>query len=91
MYFDVALAEGLLVKVNDDIYLHAEAEAAMRKQVLDRLRKGGPGLTVADIRDMLGTSRKFAVPLCEYLDRVGVTKRQGDLRVLAQDSRKANE
>ena len=38
---------------------------------------------IAPIRDLLGTTRKFAVPLCEYLDRVGVTRRDGDLRLLA--------
>ena len=38
---------------------------------------------MAEIRDLLGTTRKFAVPLCEYLDRIGVTRREGDLRVLA--------
>jgi selenocysteine-specific elongation factor len=43
----------------------------------------GPGLTVAEIRDALGTTRKFAVPMCEYLDRAGVTKRVGDVRVAA--------
>ena len=35
---------------------------------------------MAEIRDLLGTTRKYAVPLCEYLDRVGVTRREGDLR-----------
>ena len=49
----------------------------------------GPGLTVAEIRDLLGTTRKYAVPLCEYLDRVGVTRREGDLRVLAPGERPA--
>jgi selenocysteine-specific elongation factor len=39
---------------------------------------------VAEIRDLLGTTRKYAVPLCEYLDRSGLTRREGDLRVLAQ-------
>ena len=52
-------------------------------RVTERLQTG-PGATVAEIRDLLGTTRKFAVPLCEYLDRVAVTKREGDLRVLAQ-------
>jgi len=33
----------------------------------------------------LGTTRKYAVPLCEYLDRVGVTRREGDFRWLAQN------
>jgi selenocysteine-specific elongation factor len=82
--FDVAVAEGSLVKITDGIFLHSDAEASIRRKVSDRLKGGGTGLTVAEIRDMLGTTRKFAVPLCEYLDRVGVTRREGDLRVLAQ-------
>jgi selenocysteine-specific elongation factor len=81
--FDVCIAEGYLARIAPDIYLHADAEAEMRKLITERLRTTGAGLTVADIRDMLGTTRKFAVPLCEYLDSVGVTKRDGDLRVLA--------
>ena len=54
----------------------------MRSKVAERLR-AGPGATVAEIRDLLGITRKYAVPICEYLDRVGVTRREGDLRVLA--------
>jgi selenocysteine-specific elongation factor len=81
--FEVCVAEGHLVHVAGDVYLHAEAEAEMRRLVTERLSAGGPGLTVAEIRDLLGTTRKFAVPLCEYLDRAGVTTRAGDLRLLA--------
>ena len=40
-----------------------------------------PGLSVSQIRDLLGTTRKFAVPICEHLDRVGFTRREGDLRI----------
>jgi selenocysteine-specific elongation factor len=80
--YEVAVAEGLLVRVAEELYLSAEAEVEMRRRVLERLRMG-PGATVAEIRDLLGTTRKFAVPLCEYLDRAGVTKRSGDLRVPA--------
>jgi selenocysteine-specific elongation factor len=79
--FDVCVAEGHLVRIADDIYLHADAEAEMRHTVSERLAQGA-GLTVAEIRDLLGTTRKYAVPLCEYLDRVGVTRREGDLRLL---------
>jgi len=79
--FDVCVAEGYLVHVAGDLYLHGEAEAEMRRLVTEKL-SDGPGMTVAEIRDLLGTTRKFAVPLCEYLDRAGVTKRAGDLRVL---------
>ena len=61
------------MRITDDLYLHADAEAEMRRRVTASLAAGGPGLTVAEIRDLLGTTRKYAVPLCEYLDRVGVT------------------
>jgi selenocysteine-specific elongation factor len=81
--FDVCVLEGYLVKVTDDIYLHADVDAEMRRLVRERLTQGA-GLTVAEIRDLLGTTRKYAVPLCEYLDRVGVTRREGDLRLAAQ-------
>ncbi|MBX9584853.1 MAG: selenocysteine-specific translation elongation factor [Gemmataceae bacterium] len=77
--FAVAVAEGLLVKLTDELYLHADADARMRAAVADRLR-AGPGMTVAEIRDLLGTTRKYAVPICEYLDRIGLTKREGDIR-----------
>jgi selenocysteine-specific elongation factor len=80
--FEVCVAEGQLARVSDDIYLHTDADAEMRRLVSERLAQGG-GLTVAEIRDLLGTTRKYAVPLCEYLDRVGVTRREGDLRLLA--------
>jgi selenocysteine-specific elongation factor len=80
--FDVCVAEGYLVRIADDIYLHSDVEAEMRRLIADKLA-AGPGLTVAEIRDLLGTTRKYAVPLCEYLDKVGVTQRQGDLRLLA--------
>lgn len=81
--FDVCVAERLLVRVADDIYLHGDVEADMRRRITDRLRSGPP-MTVAEIRDLLGTTRKYAVPLCEYLDRIGLTKREGDLRSLQQ-------
>jgi selenocysteine-specific elongation factor len=81
--FEVCLAEDFLVPIAEGIYLHAEAEAEMRKHVTERLATG-TGATVAEIRSLLGTTRKFAVPFCEYLDRVGVTRREGDLRVAAK-------
>jgi selenocysteine-specific elongation factor len=80
--FDVCVAEGHLARITDDLYLHGDVEVQMRALVSDKLGSGA-GLTVAEIRDILGTTRKYAVPLCEYLDRVGMTRREGDLRFLA--------
>ncbi len=81
--FEVACAEGLLVRVTDDLYLHTDADAAIRQKVTDKLAATPAGLTVADLRDLLGITRKHAVPLCEHLDRTGLTKRMGDVRVRA--------
>jgi selenocysteine-specific elongation factor len=86
---DVCMAEGLLVQIADDVFLHADAEADMRKTIQDKLAAGS-GLTVAEIRDLLGTTRKYAIPLCEYLDRTGVTRREGDLRFLARQGADAS-
>jgi selenocysteine-specific elongation factor len=80
---DVCVAEGELVPIAEDLYLHSDAEADMRRLVQERLA-GGSGMAVSEIRDLLGTTRKYAVPLCEYLDRVGLTRREGDLRMLAR-------
>jgi selenocysteine-specific elongation factor len=80
--FAVCVAEGFLVHLDGDIYLHADVEADMRRRVAERLASGA-GATVAELRDLLGTTRKYAIPFCEYLDRIGVTKRDGDVRTLA--------
>jgi selenocysteine-specific elongation factor len=79
--FEVCVAEGLLTRIGDELFLHADTDAEMRRLVTEKLREGR-GLTVAEIRDILGTTRKYAVPLCEYLDRIGVTRREGDVRLL---------
>ena len=79
---ELCVAEGHLVFIADEVYLHADHEAEMRRLIREKLA-AGKGLTVAEIRDLLGTTRKYAVPLCEYLDRIGLTRREGDLRLLA--------
>lgn len=77
----LAVAEGHLVKIAPSMYLHADVERAIRASLTEKLQ-GTSGLTMSQIREILGTTRKYAVPLCEYLDSVGFTKRVGDLRVL---------
>lgn len=80
---ELAAAEGRLVKVTGEMYLHAEVEQQLR-QTLREAFDTTPQLTVSQIRDLLEVSRKQAVPLCEYLDRIGFTRRQGDVRELAE-------
>jgi selenocysteine-specific elongation factor len=71
---------GELVAIGD-FYLTAPRAAEARARVRAAIDQRGP-LTVAEIRDLLGTTRKYAVPLCEWLDQTGATLRRGDTRIL---------
>ena len=81
--FALAAANGDLVGISAEYYLHAEVDQHCREILAAKLSEG-QGMTLSAIRETLSTSRKYAVPYCEYLDRIGFTERQGDLRVLAQ-------
>ena len=75
------LDHGLGIQVAEDIVFEAEAYKDMVERVTHELTLRG-SLTVAEVRDVLGASRKYALALLEHLDRLGVTRRQGDLRRL---------
>jgi len=76
------LVEGRkLVRVKESLYFHAEALASIEERLVAMLRERkeiGPG----DIKDLLGISRKYAIPLLEFFDARRVTARVGERRVL---------
>jgi selenocysteine-specific elongation factor len=72
-------AEGRLVRISADLVVTPRLLA--RAEEIIRARGRPPGITVSAFREALGTSRKYALPILEYFDARGVTKRQGDLRV----------
>jgi selenocysteine-specific elongation factor len=77
---DTLLASGTLVKVHDAIYRGTQiAEIRAKLEVALRRDKR---IAMSGFRDLIGTSRKYAVPLLEYFDATGVTIRTGDARVL---------
>jgi selenocysteine-specific elongation factor len=78
--FDTMLARGALVKVGEDLYRGSQI-GSVRARVEAHLNENGR-MTAADFRDLLGTSRKYAVPLLEWLDARGVTIRIDDYRTL---------
>lgn len=78
---DLAVARGQLVRLADGIWLHADRWTQLVERVTEALR-GGRRLKVADIRTLLDSSRKYVVPIAEQLDAAGITKREGDERVL---------
>lgn len=84
----LAVSDGELVEVGAGMFLHAEVERQVRAELRGAFETQ-PELTVSEIKDLLGTTRKYAVPLCEYLDRIGFTARAGDRRRLSDAGREA--
>jgi selenocysteine-specific elongation factor len=78
--FDTLQTSGALVKVDGAVY-RGEQIAHIRLKLETALRRDKQ-LTMAGFRDLIGTSRKFAVPLLEWFDASGVTIRSGDVRLL---------
>lgn len=80
---------GELVGVANDLFFHRDVIDDVRSRLTDEINKTG-GLTMSEIRQVLDTTRKFAIPLCEYLDSTGFTSRDGDKRVLGTSSEVAS-
>jgi selenocysteine-specific elongation factor len=74
-----------VVKASDDVVFSASAYSEMVKRVTSHLKTNGK-VTVAEVRDMFDTSRKYALALLEHLDRAKITRRVGDERVLYQQA-----
>lgn len=70
-----------LIEIGPDLVVAMDALQNMQRAVEDFLRARGPA-SVSDLRQALGSSRRVVVPLLEYFDRSGITRRVGDQRTL---------
>jgi selenocysteine-specific elongation factor len=68
-----------LVRVSEDLIFHSEAVAHIRKSLSSHK---GRKFSVPEFKEWMQVSRKYAIPLLEYLDRQHVTRREGDMRVV---------
>jgi selenocysteine-specific elongation factor len=75
------LRDKILIKISDELVFHQTALVDLRKKIA-ALKATTPKIDVARFKDMTGVSRKYAIPLLEYLDRERVTRRVGDERVI---------
>jgi selenocysteine-specific elongation factor len=75
------LRDKVLVKISEELVFHRDALMDLRKRISSEKAKS-PKMDVARFKDMIGVSRKYAIPLLEYLDREHVTRRAGDERVI---------
>ena len=77
----VLVGEGVLVRVKDDLLYHRESIEKIKKTLADHLNEKGE-ISASGFRDLLGITRKHAIPLLEHLDSTRFTMRVGDNRVL---------
>jgi selenocysteine-specific elongation factor len=74
-----------IVKVSDSLFYPATTIEEVKRMVREEIERSG-SVTVASFRDLTGTSRKYTLPLLEYLDSVGFTQRSGDERTLVPEA-----
>jgi selenocysteine-specific elongation factor len=75
------LRDKVLIKISEELVFHQSALVDLRRKIA-ALKTSAPKIDVARFKDMTGVSRKYAIPLLEYLDRERVTRRVGDERVI---------
>lgn len=72
---------GILVRLSEKVIYHRDSVEKARRIVIQYLQKF-PSITVAEMRDILKLSRKYATAILEYFDRIGLTKREKDVHIL---------
>ena len=75
----ILLREKRLVRISDDLVFHQSAIEKLRAMLAERK---GSRFGVPSFKEWTGVSRKYAIPLLEYLDREKGTRREGDERVV---------
>jgi selenocysteine-specific elongation factor len=75
------LRDKILIKISEDLVFHRDVLLGLRQRMSSEKAKS-PKMDVARFKDLTGITRKYAIPLLEYLDREHVTRRVGDERII---------
>ncbi|RUM39812.1 MAG: selenocysteine-specific translation elongation factor [Desulfobulbus sp.] len=78
---DLLVQDGTIVKINEALYFHASVLEKLQEQVVDFIRREGD-IDAPRFKNMTGLTRKFSIPLLEYFDKIKLTIRIEDRRVL---------
>jgi len=78
----ILLREKSLVRVSPELVFHRQALAQLKEQLSNYKKAKGDRITVPIFKELTGITRKYAIPLLEYLDRERVTRRVGEERVI---------
>ena len=75
------LRNGQLVRVTDDLVFHRQPMEGLQRKLAERKQQNAR-ISVPEFKELAGVSRKYAIPLLEFLDRQKVTRRDGDARLI---------
>jgi selenocysteine-specific elongation factor len=78
----ILLREKSLQRISPELIFHSAALAHLKEQLLAYKETKGARISVPGFKDLAGITRKYAIPLLEYLDRERVTRRMGEERVI---------
>jgi len=81
--FDFLIQTGEIVNLGDKVVLHKDHVVESRRRLEEHFARNRT-LEAAAFKDIIGASRKYAIPLLEYWDAKGVTRREGNIRVLRE-------
>lgn len=76
------LQQNMLIELPDNILLEKKRYESIKREIIDFLEKKGE-ISIQDINSLFGFSRKYTIPLLQYLDIKGITRREGNVRILA--------
>lgn len=82
---DLQLRDGQLFKISESLYYTRELIEPLIASVLQYMEKNGE-IDAPAFKELTGLTRKFSIPILEYLDRVKITMRIGDKRILRKKS-----
>jgi selenocysteine-specific elongation factor len=78
-YAGMLASKGELVKIDEDFYISKDVLEKGKELIRAEIGRSGP-LKIGQISELFGSSRKYVVPIVEYLDKSGFTRRNGDVR-----------
>ena len=78
----ILLREKSLVRITAELIFHRDALVHLKEQLSTYKKTKGERISVPVFKELTGITRKYAIPLLEYLDRERVTRRAGDERVI---------
>lgn len=78
---ETMVKDSTLIKVKEDLYFHKKPIEDLKSKLVEYIRQKGE-ITTHELKNLTGVSRKYTIPLIEYFDKIQVTVRIGDKRIL---------